>query len=63
MPCVGGGKTFLPSIHEKQHQTQKRFKQIIYTFGLFISSLPLMPLIKHGRMQTKLKQKVDNYIS
>ena len=54
---------FLPTIkYEQKNIVKTRMKQIIYSFGLFIASLPFLHLINHGKIQIKLKEKINRYI-
>ncbi len=53
---------FLPSISPKETTYFKtRLKQIIYSFGLFVASLPFLQLITQ-KLQVKLKAKISRYI-
>lgn len=53
---------FLPSIREKPHRSKKKLKQIIYSFGLFVSTLLFLSGSTNGNFQSKLKKKLDRYI-
>lgn len=54
---------FLPPL--KAHSPGKttiRIKQIIYSLVLFIASLPPIPFLTHGKLQAKIKVKLNRYI-